>query len=129
MMKDQVPSRAFNQLWFIERSIFSRGWGSSKTSGKWMMFRSMHTIDELWRFISKACRDGRLGPAAKCSTRAASVVHEDTHVICVYTKDWQDRSDVDRVRDELRSLGVTEEISYKRDADTRAGSNVITYRA
>lgn len=43
------------------------------------------------------------------------------HVICVYTYDYRDRGDVDRIRAALRDLGITWKIPYKTDAATRAG--------
>ncbi|WP_222102766.1 putative phosphothreonine lyase domain-containing protein [Robbsia andropogonis] len=45
----------------------------------------------------------------------------DTHLICVYTSDWNDWDDVMRACDVLRKIGFTEELGYKRDEDTRAG--------
>ena len=45
----------------------------------------------------------------------------DTRVICAYTYDVEDESDCTRVREALRTLGVTWKIPYKTDADTYAG--------
>jgi hypothetical protein len=53
----------------------------------------------------------------------------------VYTYDWKDEADVMRIREELRNLGITERITYKTDARTRAheyssgGNPVGTYRS
>jgi hypothetical protein len=45
----------------------------------------------------------------------------DKKVMCVYTYDWTDEKDVQRVREELRKLGITSKIPYKADEDTLAG--------
>lgn len=42
------------------------------------------------------------------------------HVICVYTYDYQDETDVTRVRDELQALGILKG-TYKSDNDTMSG--------
>lgn len=49
------------------------------------------------------------------------------HVICIYTRDWQDVAEVQRVREVLRAAGFNERLGYKRDADTRAGSERYVY--
>lgn len=60
----------------------------------------------------------------------------DSHVICIYTYDHEDESDVMRVREKLRELGFAENLGYKTDAATYSGvyratghSNVCKYRA
>jgi hypothetical protein len=42
-------------------------------------------------------------------------------LICVYTRDWQDRDDVRRVLGALRELGVSWRLAYKTDEATGAG--------
>jgi hypothetical protein len=54
---------------------------------------------------------------AKVST-AYSQQSFDSHVICVYTEDWQDTEDLLAVRQSLREAGFVEELGYKRDIDT-----------
>ena len=53
--------------------------------------------------------------------------------MCVYTYDYEDKADVMRIREELRSLGIRREIIYKADEDThrlRYGSDYTPiYRA
>ena len=45
----------------------------------------------------------------------------DRHVICVYTRDWEDRTEVQQAREVLRRAGFKERLGYKRDIDTIAG--------
>jgi len=42
-------------------------------------------------------------------------------LICVYTRDWQDRDDVRRVLGALRGLGVSWRLAHKTDEVTGAG--------
>ena len=92
-------------------------------SGKWLVFVSPNYVDNAWEPIRLATEAGRLGPEAKVSTALPSPLapNPQTRVICVYTYDWTDETDVMRVREELRALGNKRTISYKTDADTRDG--------
>jgi hypothetical protein len=60
--------------------------------------------------------DDHLGPQAKVAT--AMHANGKDHVICVYTYDHNDESDVRRVRQALRDLGFTAKIPYKTDEAT-----------
>jgi hypothetical protein len=86
----------------------------NELSGKWMVFSKHNTIDSIWSRIAEATHSGKLGPAAKVSPRNES----DSHVICVYTRDFTDEGDVRRVRNGLRRLGVKGVIGYKPDIYT-----------
>jgi hypothetical protein len=49
----------------------------------------------------------------------------DHYVICVYTYDYRDKEDRDRIRNRLKELGWTDPIPYKSDKmtlDNIAGS-------
>ena len=78
--------------------------------------------------IAKETYSGTLGTTSKIGTRIAG---SDQPVICVYTKDFRDASDVVRVRDRLVELGCGFynrdgkpcAISYKPCALTYAGLN------
>jgi hypothetical protein len=63
-----------------------------------------------------------LGISAKVSTSKPNPESRDNRkVIYVYTKNWADENDVMRVRENLRALGFTERIGYKRNIETFAG--------
>lgn len=91
--------------------------------GKWLIFGEPSWIDAIWIEIRDATRDGLLGGLSKVRTGMAnqSRAKLGSSVICVYTYDWRDRDDVMTVREELRRLGITQQIPYKADEDTRAG--------
>jgi hypothetical protein len=92
----------------------------NERSGKWLLFVSNDDVDEVWNRIKAATETSRLG----CEAKAATAANQDArgkHVICVYTPDWQNQDDVRRVLRELRHMGFTGRLSYKRDSDTLAG--------
>jgi hypothetical protein len=92
-------------------------------SGKWQIFLPVAQIDELWPKIKLATEEGLLGDSSKVSTAKPNpnATSPDEEVICVYTYDSTDVADVKRIRQELRALGITWEISYKEDRVTAAG--------
>ncbi|MFX0210139.1 MAG: putative phosphothreonine lyase domain-containing protein [Candidatus Hodarchaeota archaeon] len=90
--------------------------------GKWLVYKERSDIDRFWEIIAKATINGILGNSAKVSTKQLG---SDRHVICIYTDDYLDLDDVNRVRDELDTLGFTERLCYKPDIYTYLG---IYYR-
>jgi Domain of unknown function (DUF1917) len=84
-------------------------------TGKWLVFEESDGVDSLWRLIARATHAGTLGTFAKVSPKSDSAT---SHVICVYTRDYTDESDVNKVRDGLRRLGVKWNIGYKPDVYT-----------
>jgi hypothetical protein len=90
-------------------------------SGKWLIFLSPATVDRYWLRIKEAVEQGQLGEQAKVSTAQALSNGRSIHAICVYTYDYEDRDDVMRIREVLRTLGVRRKIVYKADEDTLQG--------
>lgn len=102
---------------------------SSDSSGKWCIFRSPDTVDEAWRVVARLVIAEKL-VAAKVSTMKSLVIGGyDLHVICVYTQNWRDEQEVQRVREVLRAAGFNERLQYKRDADTAAGIERFVYES
>lgn len=77
--------------------------------GKWLVFARSANVDSLWSRIATATHMGTLGISAKVSPRSNS----DSHVICVFTRDYTDVGSVNKVRDGLRRLGIKGVIGYK----------------
>jgi hypothetical protein len=86
----------------------------SMLTGKWMVFAPPSQIDTLWSRIASATHAGTLGISAKVSPREDS----DSHLICIYTRDYTDKGDVDKVRGGLQRLGMKGPIGYKPDIYT-----------
>jgi hypothetical protein len=90
--------------------------------GKWLVHRDRSEIDNVWKVIANATFNGELGISAKASTAKQTTTR---HVICVYTDNYLDISNVMAVRDKLRLLGFPEKLCYKPDIYTYLG---IYYR-
>jgi len=114
------PSEVIEVYWLY--AIRQKGTYPKPTprSGKWLIFVDRNDNDAVWATIKEATEAGRLGGSAKVATTKPNPYATDpkTNVICVYTYDWTDEADVRRIRTELRSLGITQKIPYKADADT-----------
>jgi hypothetical protein len=91
-------------------------------SGKWLVERPAETVDEIWERVVEDVAAGRLWDA-KVTTRAGREAFGETaHAVLVFTPNYFDRDDVDRVRRRLREVhGVTEEIRYRPDVYTLDG--------
>lgn len=116
--QDVTPSLAFGHHGFIWTRHHS--FHSTSNTGKWCVVRPADKIDELWVRVCQAVRDG-IFPAALVSTPSQAASHGGTFVICVFTRDWRNKADIDAARELLREFGVTESIGYKRDLDTVNG--------
>lgn len=115
----------------LERSS-SHGKDMEK-SGKWLIYVSKESADEVWNKLLEARKTGKLhGIGMKISSLFNMEMQGySSHVICVYTNDVCDIEDVKKVREELRKLGFTESLPYKADKTTlegRYGAGVSTYR-
>ncbi|PYH39175.1 DUF1917 domain-containing protein [Aspergillus neoniger CBS 115656] len=144
--KTQTPAALTRELTKhrvdLEREIFALAKKTNVVSGKWLLFVSAEKVDEVWGVVAEATAKGELGFGAKVATAAAAAVaggeggSNKTRLICIYTKDYEDRADVERV---LRKMAAWElvdldgrPIYYKCDAYTHLdikGGNVWGLRA
>lgn len=85
------------------------------TSGKWMLFPMPQDVDAVWRAVADATASGQLGSGAKVATKSEIEEEEDSQgrpgsgrarVVCVYTNDFADVPDVQRVVLKLDQLGL-----------------------
>src|ERR687897_3760074 len=114
------PSSCRDSLWLAVLGPISAG-GYGTWTGKWLLLVPAEEVDERWPAIAGATVVGSLGIAAKVSTAAHPRNADGKHVICVYTVDCQDHTDVARVLAMLRYLGYNGRLSYKEDGMTYAG--------
>ncbi|ACM56228.1 putative phosphothreonine lyase domain-containing protein [Halorubrum lacusprofundi] len=91
-------------------------------SGKWLVERPSETVDDLWNAVVEDVAAEQFWDA-KVSTRAGcEAFGEADHAVLVFTPNYFDREDIDRVRRRLRDAhGVTEEIRYRPDVYTLDG--------
>lgn len=86
-------------------------------SGKWLLFPSTDEVDQTWPVIREATKQGKFGGYSKVVYNP----RKTESVMCIYTYDYQDRTDILRVRQELRALGFTRKLAYKADETTMKG--------
>lgn len=103
-------------------------------SGKWIWFTPLSLLDASWTTIHAATQHGLLGYRSKAGTLINTRPKSDDtrRPICVYTRDWRDLDDVQRVLTSLRALGIVDVLLYKTDSDTlnrRYGTGASTYVA
>jgi len=87
---------------------------STINSGKWLIFVNKTKIEQLWKKIKEATETGKLGAESKVFT-----FNHKEWIICVYTYDGTDHTDKNHIREELRDMGIINEIRYKTDRETR----------
>ncbi len=118
-----VPTRTTQMYWIVEDApSVGPSAVDDELAGKWLIFLPPEEVDLIWRRVRDATVSGELGMSAKVSTAKPNPDSRDSrYVIYVYTADWQDEDGVMRVREALRSLGVTDRIGYKRNLETFRG--------
>lgn len=118
-----VPSKTTQSYWIIQDAPeVSPDAIEDELAGKWLIFLPPDQVDDAWRKVRDATTAKKLGISAKVSTAKPNPDSRDQmKVIYVYTADWQDETEVMRVREELRTLGFTDRIGYKRNIETFKG--------
>lgn len=94
-------------------------------SGNWLVFSKQATVDHYWQRIANAVIDGYLGSYIKVSSFSEK---KDRGVICVHTYDYEDKTDVMRIRQMLKNCGILQPIRYKRDIDTLLSRRKSDYK-
>ena len=115
------PSTCFSNYWIYadySKYIFQKPLAEREV-GKWLFFEKVDRIDSIWEIIKNATEHGYLGPYSKVSTqkRSSENFDKNTFVICVYTEDFNNKEDINRVEKKLRDLGIKNELSYKLNKD------------
>ncbi|MBD3229882.1 MAG: DUF1917 domain-containing protein [Candidatus Lokiarchaeota archaeon] len=90
-------------------------------TGKWLIHIGKKRVDDFWNKIQDLIEENSIFHNAKVSTIAHPWKKEDTHVICVYTKNYLDKNKVIEARNKLRNIGKNEKIRYKPDIYTYLG--------
>jgi len=88
------------------------------TVGKWMVFIKPHDADQQWEKIARATAEGTLGCSAKINPTKDIV--QDA-LCCIYTKNLDDKQDVQRVLVALQGMGFAVKSGYKPDVFTHLG--------
>lgn len=102
----------------LDRQALERG----KTIGKWQVTGSAARIEELWPDLVADAAEGTVWAAKAMTAYGREQLPYDEYVIAVYTPNYFEKRDVDRVRDHLREeYGLTQELFYKPDVYTAEG--------
>lgn len=106
---------------FMER-MYDLATSHGHVCGKWMVFAPVSVVDALWADIVEANVAGRLGGCCKvCAHNRVS----DTHLICVYCRDFNDVRECQRVLYNLHNIcashGVRIIANFKADFLTALG--------
>ena len=77
-------------------------------TGKWMLVCPQDEVNDIWSAIARATAFNQLGIAAKVAPRPEDGDTRKDRLICVYTRDFQDKEDLARVLQKLRELRLVE---------------------
>ncbi|KAF7362723.1 DUF1917-domain-containing protein [Mycena venus] len=89
----------------LEKEIAELAKATGMVEGKWMLFPTIEEVNETWALVANATANNRLGTAAKIAT-AGKEEGDRCRLICVYTRDFTDKEDVERVLLELVRMGL-----------------------
>ncbi|KAJ6468941.1 hypothetical protein C8R45DRAFT_875799 [Mycena sanguinolenta] len=88
----------------LEKEIAQLAKATGMVAGKWMLFPTVEEANETWALVANATANNRLGIGAKIAT-AGKEESDRCRLICVYTRDFTDKEDVQRVLLELVTMG------------------------
>lgn len=115
------PSEVVDKYWMysVNESYEFKLPREERRSGKWLLFDKVDEIDSMWEVIREATASGLLGPSSKVSTSKENKNAKDRHtrVICVFTENYDDKDDVERIEKKLRELGIINRLLYKLDSN------------
>lgn len=110
------PTKNKYQYWIQCAAPSTKSFMSNEKTGKWLITLNNEQIDEAWNKVKQGCANEDFVLAKSSTQRNAD--RYGSHLICVYTNDWSNIEDVNRVRKSLYDLGFTEPLKYKRDIET-----------
>ncbi len=116
---DRIPTEVSDVFWVLAFNEKANYHVKRGNSGKWLIFEHVSEIDAMWIKVREATRLGKLGGSSKTSTIKPNPNASDLNykVICVYTSDFDDKADLKRIEENIRSLGIENKLIYKLDKD------------
>lgn len=118
LTEDDLPPTDSTAVREIDRGALEQ----ELTVGKWQVTATAARIDDLWPHVVDDAESGILWAAKAMTGYGYEQLPYDDYVLTVYTPNYFDRDDVDRVRAHLRSeYGITHELCYKPDIYTKKG--------
>lgn len=89
----------------LEADILSTAQKTGCTTGKWLLFVGIADVDCTWGRVAKGTAENELGVAAKVAANGAEDKDGKGRLICIYTRDFEDKPDIKRVLKKLKELG------------------------
>lgn len=115
------PTTCYFDWWILANADKQGNRVRGKHGGKWLLFCSPESVNETWNKLLIALGNGELGDAIKCSTAYNNINYGGSkHAICIYVH-TEDETEIMRVRESLRKIGITWKIPYKTNAKTLEG--------
>lgn len=128
---EELPSGTIDYYWIYADNITlarPRNYPQERI-GKWMFFVEQEKVDEVWQLIKNKTEEGFLGINAKVATNKPSPKKRGyKHLICIYTQDYQDIEDLEKIAKNIRSLGLKYDLLYKTNQSTRSNQHDILYK-
>ncbi|KAJ6506497.1 hypothetical protein C8R45DRAFT_922675 [Mycena sanguinolenta] len=106
-LQPDIPGNAFLPRHVsaeLEKEIAKLAKATGMVAGKGMLFPTVEEVNETWALVANATANNRLGIGAKIAT-AGKEQSDRSRLICVYTRDFTDKEDVERVLLELVRIG------------------------
>jgi len=104
------------------REIDREALDEERMIGKWQVTGSAETIERLWPEIVNDATEEIVWAAKVMTATGREELPYDSYMIAVYTPNYFEKHDIDRVRKHLRDeYGITHELFYKPDIYTRRG--------
>lgn len=123
------PSKTSDEDWLFAEAPGDPIEMDSDISGKWLVFVPFNKVDEAWKRVAGAVRQGQLAPFAKVSTFKSNYDGTRPYVMCIYAPDHRDRSTVMLIRERLRSMGFERKLYFKLDQMTLRGERGSLFSA
>jgi len=109
--------------WQYARPSIAKKMPPGSAIGKWcIFFLQLKDVDEIWPRVAVSAEAGRFWRGVFMTPICNPRADPDEFVICVFTHNCMYETDVMRVREELRRIGITQPLGYIADADSVAGS-------
>ena len=116
---EALPSKAGGVYWIEAKRKLGDYPAPTPRSGQWVIPTTLQDVDALWLKIKQATEAGKLGHKSKVSTAAGpGQADSEARLICVRTYDSADESDVQRVLNALRELGIEGDLRYEKDRES-----------
>lgn len=118
MDQSSLPDTEFDKVGELDKEALDK----EKLTGKWNIFVGESEVDDVWHCVCEGVNEGDFW-RAKASTKWARQLEErEEHVVIVYSPNYLDKGDVERVRELIRdNCGIDETLYYKPDIYTAKG--------